>query len=223
MRRPAYSAIVCAMIRIPQAPLALATCLLLCSGCIPSSGATPAAPAAPETASAPAAQPAPAPAPERRAAPLPADWRDWPKLDGYWMHAKDIQEAQPGPAAYYFVKPKPHHAKQQPWRWASISCEANGGPITFAYRTSKMREPIKAFPTTVITSFGERQINSSYSDPQGSAYEDKRITFSAPARDVIWDEIVYSRGSFALRLSDTTGHRIPNPPEIALVVEDCRS
>lgn len=71
---------------------------------------------------------------------------------------------------------------------------------------------------TLKTSFGLRRLPT----VTGMAGNQPVLTATLPARDPLWDQIVYSRGRF---LIETTGLRpliVPVTSEVSRVVEDCR-
>jgi hypothetical protein len=71
---------------------------------------------------------------------------------------------------------------------------------------------------TVKSSFGLRRLPT----VTGMSGSQPVLTATLPARDALWDQIVYSRGRF---LIETTGLRpliVPVTSEVSRVVEDCR-
>lgn len=71
---------------------------------------------------------------------------------------------------------------------------------------------------TVKSSFGLRRLPT----VTGMVGSQPVLTATLPARDTLWDQIVYSRGRF---LVETTGLRpliVPVTSEVSRVVEDCR-
>jgi hypothetical protein len=94
----------------------------------------------------------------------------------------------------------------------AIACE--GGQLILA-RSGQSRD---AAMFTIKTSFTLRRLPT----VTGMAGNQPMLTATLPARDPLWDQIVYSRGRF---LVETTGLRpliVPVTSEVSRVVEDCR-
>lgn len=69
----------------------------------------------------------------------------------------------------------------------------------------------------VRTSFARRDLTGTrVGGPAPSLYG------SASARDLLWDQIIYSRGRFLVEATGMAPVILPTRPEIARVVEDCR-
>ena len=69
-------------------------------------------------------------------------------------------------------------------------------------------------PITIVTSFGERSL-------PGAGNEDQSIATLA-ASDPLFDQIVFSRGRFLVRVAGGGDLVLPSWPEPARVIEDCR-
>ena len=84
-------------------------------------------------------------------------------------------------------------------------------------RTGIIPQDIAAF-ITVRSSFAERRL------PIHSASQtDRRLTTRLPARDPVWDQIVYSRGRFLIEATMQQPIIVPTRAEVARVIEDCRA
>ncbi len=73
-----------------------------------------------------------------------------------------------------------------------------------------------ALGMTVRTSFALRELPVRVAN-------DRTIYATLDARDPLWDQIIYSRGRFVVETTGMNPLLIPTRPEIARMVEDCRS
>jgi hypothetical protein len=155
---------------------------------------------------APPAQPpaAPPPPPVPAPAPPPApgkDWRDWPVAPGTWSYRPEA-----GGSAASFGLP--------------------GGETTAAIRCLSATKQVQvmrtgAAPATemiVTTSFGV--VRWPAAATQGTPAQ---IIATRAAGDAALDQIAYSRGRFVIETPGLPTLVLPALPEIARVVEDCRS
>ena len=157
-----------------------------------------------------AAAPRPLPAPLRTAAPVPVpalvveryagDWSvaELTQGDWYWRH-----DGGADTAIFSADGTEP---------LAMLSCAAGMVRISRAGAA----EPHSA-TITLRTSFAERSLTA-----QASAGAPPMLTAILPARDMLFDQIIYSRGRFVIEASRQPPLILPTRPEIARVVEDCR-
>jgi hypothetical protein len=156
-----------------------------------------AAPPAPQPAPPLRPVPAPAPAPPRPPVPPgpPAAWQDGPLAPGDWSYSGAGASSQ-------------------------ASFAAPGGMV-FALRCDAARQ-IRIFrpgvpdgPITIVTSFGERSLPGAGNDRQAQA--------ALPASDPLFDQIVFSRGRFLVRVAGGADLVLPTWPEPARLIEECRA
>jgi hypothetical protein len=146
----------------------------------------------------PAQRPQPAPAPVRSTAPAPAAsaaWADAALTPGRWTY----QRAQgQGTRALFGLPSGPLLVVAcEPGRQISIT-RSGGGAAAMTIRTSSTARTLAAAPT-----------------PAG-------LRAQVPAIDPLLDAIAFSRGRFAVETQGAFALVIPNWPELARVVEDCR-
>ncbi|MEM1133212.1 MAG: hypothetical protein AAGH53_09755 [Pseudomonadota bacterium] len=137
---------------------------------------------------------------------LPEDWRDWPLLKGRWSYEWVYDGAQRNDRGDSYA----NFTDEDGVKSTFISCQPDEKRIVFSVGASERPDNF-----SIRTTFNNTVLNSSYTQQTASV--------ERPAASVIWDEIIYSRGSFAVRLGQGRGVRLPTAPEIARVVEDCRS
>lgn len=187
------------MNRISILSATLFATMILAGSCIPQGDAVPSFPAPIAAETAPAA---PQPAPARPVAALPApdaDWRVWPRVDGDWMVEGNVAG---------LIDP----ARKSVF---SIQCDADDDVISI------VRHGVVADgkAVTIRTSFGQRTITGvRKADMEGAI-----IGIRLPRNDVLLDQIIYSRGYFGVETPGNQAVRIPAAPQIARVVEQCRS
>ncbi len=70
----------------------------------------------------------------------------------------------------------------------------------------------------IRSSFAERQLPIRVTSATG-----RMLAATLPASDPIWDQIVYSRGRFVIEATRNPPIIVPTRPEVARIVEDCRS
>ena len=156
-------------------------------------------PATPPPAAAPAPRPAaPMPAPPATVERHQGDWSYAPLTPGDWRHSRD------GAASVA------HFASGGGAATVMLRCDAG--------RISLMRAGVvpadMAAAFNIRTSAAERQVPMRHTHPM--------LTMTLPARDPLWDQIVYSRGRFVIEATRQPALIVPTRPEIARVVEDCR-
>jgi hypothetical protein len=139
--------------------------------------------------------PLPAPPPPPPPAPAPLGWQDAPLSPGDWSYS-----GQSGIHEATFASP--------------------GGPL-FALRCepggqiAMLRPGASAATMTVVTSYGQRSLPSFGNEDQSTA----RLA----AADPLFDQIVFSRGRFLVRIAGGGDLILPSWPEPARVVEECRA
>jgi len=179
---------------IPTAlPLAV---LAAISACVPAA----APPPAPAPAPAPIPAPVPAPTPTPTPAPTPTGpWSERPFTPGDWSYKTERGDTlalfgERGTDARFVIR-----------------CNPNARRVTLS------RAGTSPGPLTIRTAYGARQFAAQES---GGALPYTDVTMDAMAP--VLDEMIYSRGSFAVEMPGTTPLRLPTWPELARVVEDCR-
>ena len=141
-----------------------------------------------------AAPPPPPPAPAPAPAPAAPGWADAPLSAGDWTYRDEggVSSAAYGPA-------------QAPV--FILRCERSR-------EVSLVRTGAGSGPLIVRTSFGERSLPAA-AQPEGLA---ARLA----AADPLLDQMLFSRGRFAVEAQGTVRLVLPAWPEPAKVVEDCR-
>ena len=152
--------------------------------------------AAPPPQPAPPPRPAPAPPP----APLPpapasgTDWQDGPLAPGDWSYSGAGATPQASFAAPGGIL-------------FALRCDA-GGQIRIS------RPGTAGGPITIVTSFGERNL-------PGAGNAEPALA-ALPASDPLFDQIVFSRGRFLVRVAGGGDLVLPTWPEPARLIEECR-
>ena len=133
--------------------------------------------------------------------PLAKDWRDWPVAAGTWSYRPDAggSTALFGPA---------------------------GAPATAAIRCRTATKQVDVMRTGAVPA-SEMIVTTSFGVGRWPA----ATTQSAPAQivatraagDSALDQIAYSRGRFVIETAGLPTLVLPALPEIARVIEDCRS
>lgn len=164
------------------------------------------APSAPVAPPRPVAVPVPAPAPSfpttrPTAERYAGDWSAADVAPGEWRYARDARGSHA------------HFAISSGVVQASISCAA--GQVTLA-RAGVIPADIAAM-LNIRNSFAERQL------PIRVDTAGRMLTASLPARDPLWDQLIYSRGRFVIESTRQAPIIVPTRPEIARVIEDCRN
>lgn len=144
-------------------------------------------------APAPAAPPPPAPA--SPAAPPPLAWDDAPLSAGDWTFSD-----QGGVASAAFGTPEA--------AFFQLRCEPNRQVSLIRPRA------LAGAALTIRTSYGERALPAA-AQPAG-------LAATLAASDPLLDEIVFSRGRFAVESEGLPRLILPAWPEPARVIEDCR-
>jgi hypothetical protein len=103
---------------------------------------------------------------------------------------------------------------------SQASFAAPGGTL-FALRCDAGRQirivrlGVPGGPITIATSFGERIVSGSGSAEQAIA--------TLPASDLLFDQVVFSRGRILVRVAGGGDLVLPSWPEPARLIEECRS
>jgi hypothetical protein len=97
---------------------------------------------------------------------------------------------------------------------------ASPGGMLFALhcdagRIRMVRPGVSGGPVTIVTSFGQRVVPGAGNDGQALA--------TLPASDPLFDQIVFSRGRFLVRVAGGYDLVLPSWPEPARLIEDCRA
>ncbi len=153
-------------------------------------------------------QPAPAPAPATVApAPTPRPVSD--RYAGDWSTA----DLSPG-----------EWARQTAGRTGESRAIFGDGALSIACSAGQIRLSRQgiipadaAIQFRMRSSFGERALPARYDMTSRSLY------LTLPASDALWDQIIYSRGRFLVEASFQLPLLVPTRPEVARVIEDCRS
>lgn len=200
-------------VAVLSSPAALATLVL--AGCV--GGRAPAPPAPP-----PQARPVPAPrAVPTAPTPTPPGFADLPRTPGAWDYS-------PGPAG-------------------SNAGFTSGGRRAFIVGCSRLSNSIYferdgivrgATTMTVRTSYGSRNLAASGptvrpaplptapgtvpAPPVPQAVEIAAVIATLRPSDPLLDQMIFSRGHYAIEVSGVPRIVIPTWPEFARVVEDCR-
>lgn len=156
----------------------------------------PAPPARPQAPAAPIAPPAPTA--ERYA----GDWSTADATPGDWRYVA----ASGGTSLARFTAPDGAAL-------AELACTAGTLSLT---RTGVVPQDIGAF-INVRSSFAERRLPVQSADQSA-----RRLIARLPARDPLWDQLIYSRGRFVLEATRQAPVILPNRAEVARVIEDCR-
>jgi len=154
----------------------------------------------------PAPAPAPLPSPPRAisAAPPQQDWRDVPLTPGDWSWrgaaglSSIAQYGMAGQGAVFAVR----------CDFASRNIVFSRGGIA----------PTPAVAMSFTTSFG----SFAYTGANGGG-QPPAIVAQASARDPHMDQIAFSRGRFLVDVAGQPRLVLPAWPEVARVIEDCRS
>ncbi|HKX22799.1 MAG TPA: hypothetical protein VJM81_05935 [Rhizorhapis sp.] len=157
---------------------------------------------APKSPPPPAPKPAPArpPAPAA-AAPLGADWRNWPMTPGDWSYVQDAN----GPAAS-FGRPA-----MQP---------------DFAVRCDRARRRITLSRAGTLGTAAQLRVRTSFGDAawaaQTTASSPPYVVAELDAMDPALDRMAFSRGRFVVEVSGLPFLALPPWAEFIRVIEDCR-
>jgi len=158
------------------------------------------------TQCAPPAPPVPAPPPPAPAPPPalpPVNWRDAPLTPGGWSYRA---EAMTSMAIFVTAANAPVF---------SVRCERRTRSISL--NRSLPASPAAAVTIRVITTFGDGQWPAAV-DPARPV-----LTASLAATDPFLDKLAYSLGRFMIEAPGTEPIILPAQPEVARVIEDCRS
>ena len=137
------------------------------------------------------------------AAPRRADWRDAPLTEGTWRWSGGN-----GGSRAVFVG-------RDGAMLASLTCERSAARVVLA-RAGPAQAQVAMAVTTTLTA-----ARPLLSDPLLGDHS--AIATALSARDPLLDDIVFSRGRFVFDVGGQAALTLPNWPEIARVVEDCRA
>ena len=155
----------------------------------------------------PAPTPAPRPAPAPAPAPTPtptADWSTGPLTPGEW-----VWQAGPRESVALFG------ASGGSAR-AALRCERANRRIRIE---RAIEQPVSGQPPLALrTSFALRSVPVT-----GQVASPPMLSAELPASDPLFDQMIYSRGRFVIEGGGQVPIIVPARPEIARVVEDCRS
>ncbi len=190
---------------LPAAWSVAAAGALLVSGCVSEPVAPPAAPApAPPLVINTAAPPAP----RAEARAEPRDWRDAALAPGVWRWQRDGDSSLAsfgltGRAAALVLR-----------------CERSAGQVTVSLPAGAPMPgaPAGAVNMTIITSTLTRPLLASPASGPGAGM----LTVALPARDGLLDAMAFSRGRWRIEAEGQPPLTVPNWPEVARVIEDCR-
>jgi hypothetical protein len=174
--------------------LSIAGPLALLTCCAPSPLPTPA----------PAPAPAPPPSAPPPPAPPPTAWQDAPLTPGRWSYRS---EGQRSAAAYGASGAIPV---------LTLRCERPSRTISVERTLAAI--PATASTITIRTSFGDAQWPAAVADPTRPLLSAQRT-----ATDPLFDKLAYTRGRFMIEASSGGALILPAWPEVARVIEDCRS
>ena len=172
--------------------------LMLIAACAPVPQAAP-EPAAPPPTAPPPSAPVPAPA------PLSGDWTDWPAASGNWTY-----RAEPGGSSV-------------------ASFGASGAAPQFSVRCDHAARRILLLHPGVLPS-GKSAMMTITATAGSARYPVANVAGGLPyvvatlaPRDAMLDKVIFSRGRFLVNVEGGSDLVVPSWPEIARVVEDCRS
>ncbi len=97
---------------------------------------------------------------------------------------------------------------------AQVRITCIGGTITLA-RAGSIATDIPVF-LNIRNSFAERRLPILRNS-------DQMLSVELPARDPLWDQIIFSRGRFLIEGTNQTPIIVPTRADVARVIEDCRS
>lgn len=129
-------------------------------------------------------------------APVATDWRDLPLTPGDWRYDATTRTARFGTAGAPLL---------------IVRCDAAGVSI------ARVAVAGGAATMAITTSAGTRALAAS-----PAAGPPPALSATLPARDGFLDRMAFSRGRFVIAVSGTQRLVIPNWPEFARVVEECR-
>jgi hypothetical protein len=158
------------------------------------------------TPAAPPPQPVLAPPPPQ---PQPArnldEWRDWPVAQGNWIYAPNAT----GSSAQ-FISPDGSMR-------AMLRCDRAAATVSVSLART-LAGTGAASPQMEL-----RTTSGSYNFPTRPAPGGEPFIYAnIPARDVMLDNIAYSRGKFLIAAESLQPLTLPAWPETGRVIEDCR-
>lgn len=153
--------------------------------------------------STPTPTPKPAPIPKPAAAPVSADWTDWPLAQGNWVYRRDDR----GSIALF----------------GPPDMEA-----TFIIRCDQRRNQLFLSREGVVPDTGGQMTLRASSGLQSYPARNSGgplnyVASALQVTDYMMDRIAFSRGRFAVETTGLPSLAIPIWPEFIRVVEDCRS
>ncbi|APG63201.1 hypothetical protein LPB140_10845 [Sphingorhabdus lutea] len=174
---------------------------LMAGACVPNA---PAPEPAPPTKSQEIKAPPPAPL-ENRADWPKGEWTDWPISSGNWVYRNDAR----GSIALFGV---PNDDAL-----VTLRCDQQMRKLYFSRQISGAQLGQAGMKMTLRASQGLKQFDAL---PVGG--ENTYVAAVINQNDQILDALIYSRGRFAVELTNVKPVAIPAWPELARVVEDCR-
>ena len=161
------------------------------------------APPKPAPAPAPAPPPPPAPAPTPAPQPTYENWEDAPQTPGDWTYAD-------GAATFG----TPEHAL------FVVRCFAPQKVVHLAYLDT-MSQPMTIRTEALDRTLAAMGVGTPRAPLAGAAHATS--TAVVPADDPLLDAMAYSKGRFAVEIPGAPTLYLPAWPEVARVIEDCRS
>lgn len=179
-----------------------ALCLALLSACAQQ---TP--PPAPTPQPRPVETVAPAPQP----APRPiGDWRNAPLTPGRWTYTR-VQEvpthSPPSPPVFVAV-----FGSDRRTELFGIECQRAAGRIILLVPGKTSNAAVTITTTTAVS----RPLTAALNASRGW------LEVTLAPRDVILDQVAFSRGRFVVEVSGEATMYLPAWPEVSHVIEDCR-
>jgi hypothetical protein len=145
----------------------------------------------------PAPTPSPRPLPPPPPPPVTLDWREAPITPGSWSWATEGTQSVARFAGGALV----------------LRCDPAAGTITLQ-RPGSAAGPL---PMTITTTSGARTLSAApLAGPAPS------LGLTLPARDPVFDAMIFSRGRFAVEAPGLAPLYVPSWPEVSRVAEDCR-
>lgn len=158
-----------------------------------------------ERAPRPAPRPAAAvvPPPRLPAAPLPADWRDWPVTPGDWAYRRDAN----GSIALYGVPEGSGGGDAL----LTLRCDRTRGML-YLSRAGSAPAPLVVRTSTIARTLAVQ--------PTGGALP--YVAVALTPNDGLLDAMAFSRGRFVVEQAGAPTLVVPAWAEVPRVTEDCR-
>lgn len=173
---------------------------IICFGLFSLSGCASPPPPAPLP---PMARPVPVPAPRASPAPPAENWLDRPITQGNWQLGRDALGSfaafgKPGASADFIVRCM---LATKGIKLSRAGAIPENGSRSMTLRAADASKAYNVTNDTVVTPY---------------------VSVEIPATDLQLDAIAFSRGRFLVSLDGTSDLVIPDWPEFARVIEDCR-